>query len=63
MERACVTSRVSVVGRSIAMHNERDNKHANEDAVPTGAVPAYLLDREGVSRAKVRPSLRARGSV
>ncbi len=35
------------------MHEERTNKHKNEDAVPTGAVPAYLLDREGVSRAKV----------
>ncbi len=37
----------------IAMHQERTNKHANDDAVPDGAVPAYLLDREGVSRAKV----------
>jgi hypothetical protein len=35
------------------MHEERDNKHANKDEVPDGAVPAYLLDREGVSRAKV----------
>lgn len=35
------------------MHEERDNKHANEDAVGKGAVPAYLLDREGVSNAKV----------
>lgn len=35
------------------MHQERTNKHANDDAVPDGAVPAYLLDREGVSRAKV----------
>jgi ribosome biogenesis protein NSA2 len=37
----------------IAMHQEGSNKHANEDATPEGAVPAYLLDREGVSRAKV----------
>lgn len=35
------------------MHEEKANKHANEDTVPKGAVPAYLLDREGVSRAKV----------
>ena len=35
------------------MHQERGNKHANDDAIPDGAVPAYLLDREGVSRAKV----------
>lgn len=35
------------------MHQENTNKHANDDAVPDGAIPAYLLDREGVSRAKV----------
>lgn len=35
------------------MHQERTNKHGNDDAAPDGAVPAYLLDREGVSRAKV----------
>jgi ribosome biogenesis protein NSA2 len=39
--------------KTIAEHNERGNKHANDDAVADGAVPAYLLDREGVSRAKV----------
>jgi ribosome biogenesis protein NSA2 len=39
--------------KTISMHQEKDSKHANEDAVPGGAVPAYLLDREGVSRAKV----------
>jgi len=39
--------------KTIAAHEERDNKHKNEDAVPDGAIPAYLLDREGVSRAKV----------
>jgi hypothetical protein len=35
------------------MHDERKNKHSNEDVIPAGAVPTYLLDREGVSRAKV----------
>ena len=35
------------------MHDEKTDKHKNEDATPTGAVPAYLLDREGVSRSKV----------
>lgn len=45
--------RVSPALSSINMHQERDNKHANDEAVPKGAVPAYLLDREGVSRAKV----------
>ena len=39
--------------KTIAMHDERSNKHANTDAVPTGAVPAYLLDRQSVNRAKV----------
>jgi len=39
--------------KTINMHEERENKHKNQDAVPEGAVPAYLLDRENVSRAKV----------
>lgn len=39
--------------KTIKQHEEKSNKHKNEDAVPTGAVPAYLLDREEVSRAKV----------
>jgi len=39
--------------KTISQHNERDNKHASAEAVAEGAVPAYLLDREGVSRAKV----------
>jgi ribosome biogenesis protein NSA2 len=38
---------------SIAMHEERTNKHENKQEAPKGAVPAYLLDRETVSRAKV----------
>jgi len=39
--------------KTLAAHEERTNKHKNEDAVPEGAIPAYLLDREGVNRAKV----------
>eukprot|EP00455_Lapot_gusevi_P031763 TRINITY_DN3459_c0_g2_i1.p1 TRINITY_DN3459_c0_g2~~TRINITY_DN3459_c0_g2_i1.p1 ORF type:complete len:290 (+),score=70.05 TRINITY_DN3459_c0_g2_i1:88-870(+) len=39
--------------KTIAMHEERNNKHKNEDAVPAGAIPAYLMDRQAVSRAKV----------
>jgi len=39
--------------KTLAMHGERDNKHKAEDAVPEGAVPAYLLDREATTRAKV----------
>lgn len=39
--------------KTIALHEERDNKHKNKEAAPEGAVPAYLLDRETVNRAKV----------
>ena len=35
------------------MHEERKTKTRNNDKVPDGAVPAYLLDREGQSRAKI----------
>jgi len=43
----------AVMRKTIAMHQQRENKHKDDDVIPTGAVPAYLLDREGVSRAKV----------
>ncbi len=56
--------------KTIALHQEGSNKHANDDKVTdgiilgfideffslvifSGAVPAYLLDRENVSRAKI----------
>lgn len=39
---------------SLAMHQEKTSKRANQEGAPEGAVPAYLIDREGVSRAKVR---------
>jgi ribosome biogenesis protein NSA2 len=35
------------------LHEERQSTKKSEDVVPKGAVPAYLLDREGQSRAKV----------
>ena len=35
------------------MHEERRTKKKEADVVPDGAVPTYLLDREGQSRAKV----------
>ena len=35
------------------MHEERKTKQKKTEEVPDGAVPAYLLDREGQSRAKV----------
>jgi ribosome biogenesis protein NSA2 len=43
----------AVMRKTIAMHQQRENKHKDDDVIPTGAVPSYLLDREGVSRAKV----------
>lgn len=38
---------------SLAMHNEKDVEHPDGQKVMEGAVPAYLLDRENVSHAKV----------
>lgn len=35
------------------MHEEKDSKAKDGDVVKEGAVPAYLLDRQNVSRAKV----------
>lgn len=35
------------------MHEQRNTKQKDDDKTPKGAVPAYLLDREGQSRAKV----------
>lgn len=35
------------------MHEQRQTKTRDSKNVPEGAVPAYLLDREGQSRAKV----------
>merc|ERR1719150_1314163 len=37
----------------IKMHQEKTSEHKSNEPVKEGAVPAYLLDREGVSRAKV----------
>lgn len=39
--------------KTINMHQEGSNKHAADENVSDGAVPAYLLDRENVSRAKI----------
>eukprot|EP00604_Paraphysomonas_vestita_P002830 CAMPEP_0174818676 /NCGR_PEP_ID=MMETSP1107-20130205/1511_1 /TAXON_ID=36770 /ORGANISM="Paraphysomonas vestita, Strain GFlagA" /LENGTH=257 /DNA_ID=CAMNT_0016030905 /DNA_START=16 /DNA_END=785 /DNA_ORIENTATION=- len=39
--------------KTIALHQQGTNKHANDEQMTDGAVPAYLLDREEVSRAKV----------
>jgi len=39
--------------KTIKMHEERKTKQKSDDKVAEGAVPAYLLDREGETRAKV----------
>jgi len=39
--------------KKIAQHQERKNKHEDDSKIPDGAKPAYLLDRSGVSSAKV----------
>ncbi|OEH78450.1 TGF-beta-inducible nuclear protein [Cyclospora cayetanensis] len=39
--------------KTIKQHEEKDAKQKEPEAVPEGAVPSYLLDREGVSRTKV----------
>jgi ribosome biogenesis protein NSA2 len=43
----------AIMKKTIKMHQEKGRKRADDDVIPKGAVPAYLLDREGVSRAKV----------
>ena len=39
--------------KTLSMHNEGSNKHANDEPASDGAVPAYLRDRETVARAKI----------
>ncbi|KAL0227398.1 hypothetical protein P9112_014722 [Eukaryota sp. TZLM1-RC] len=39
--------------KMINMHEKKNTTRATDDNVPDGAVPAYLLDRENVSRGKV----------
>ena len=39
--------------KTIKMHEEKTNKHNTADTLKEGALPAYLITREPVSRAKV----------
>ena len=39
--------------KTISMHQEGSNKHANDDQNKGSTLPTYLLDRENVSRAKI----------
>ncbi|XP_048968940.1 ribosome biogenesis protein NSA2 homolog [Canis lupus dingo] len=43
--------------KTIKMHEKRNTKPKNDEKTPQRAVPAYLLDREGQSRAKVLSSM------
>ena len=43
----------ALMKKTIAMHEEKDKKHKADDGAPQNAVPAYLLEREQVDRAKV----------
>lgn len=38
----------------LAMHEESTSRRKVDDDVHDGAVPAYLLDRENTTRAKVK---------
>lgn len=42
--------------KRIKAHEERDVKTKDAEATPDGAVPAYLLDREGTNNAKALSS-------
>jgi len=39
--------------KTLKIHQEKDAKEETPNGVPEGAIPAYLLDREGISRTKV----------
>jgi len=39
--------------KTLKIHEEKDAKEKHPETVPDGAIPAYLLDREGVSRTKI----------
>jgi len=39
--------------KTLKLHEEKKTKAKDVKATPEGAVPAYLLDREGQTRAKV----------
>lgn len=43
----------AIMKKTIAMHEEKDKKHRADDGKQGAAVPAYLLEREQVERAKV----------
>lgn len=46
-------SRRDVNPTRIRLHQESKNKHSDGEVVKEGAIPAYLMDRQNVSRAKI----------
>lgn len=48
-----LTMATSSYFHSLAMHDESTSRRKVDDDVHEGAVPAYLLDREDTTRAKV----------
>jgi ribosome biogenesis protein NSA2 len=46
----------ALMKKTIAMHEEKEQKHKADDGAPQNAVPAYLLERDQVDRAKVLKS-------
>lgn len=41
----------ALMKKTIAMHEEKEQKHKADDGAPQNAVPAYLLERDQVGRA------------
>jgi hypothetical protein len=42
-----------MISSRLALHDERKNKHVQEEEAPKNAIPAYLMDRKKVTDAKV----------
>ncbi|KAH7279470.1 hypothetical protein KP509_37G021300 [Ceratopteris richardii] len=43
----------AVMKKTLAMHSEKSKRRKVDDNVQEGAIPAYLLDRDETTRAKV----------
>jgi len=39
--------------KTIALHEQKTDKQKDDDAVPSGSVPTYLMDREGENKSKI----------
>jgi ribosome biogenesis protein NSA2 len=43
----------ALMKKTLKMHEQKTAEQVDNQAIPEGAVPAYLMDREGVSRSKI----------